>query len=53
MPAKKRSNFPIIQPNLQISFYFRLQIVRDLYLNEALKKTISALDIRKIDGELA
>ena len=53
MPVKKLVTFPIIQPNLQISFYFRLQIVRDLYLQDALKKTVNKLDIKKIDNELA
>ena len=52
MPIKKLVSFPIIQPNLQISFYFRLQIVRDLYLQDALKKTVKKLDIKKIDNEL-
>jgi len=53
VPVKKLVSFPIIQPNLQISFYFRLQIVKDLYLQDALKKTVNKLDIKKIDNELA
>ncbi len=53
MPVIKKVSFPIIQPNLQISFYFRLQMVRNLYLHDALKNTINELDIRKIDNELA
>ena len=53
MPVKKLVSFPIIQPNLQISFYFRLQIVRDLYLQNALKKTVNKLDIKNLDNELA
>jgi len=49
-------SFPIIQPNLQISFYFKLQSIRDLYFHEAIKKTIDtieALDIRVLDQQLS
>lgn len=53
MSATKSISFPTIQPNLQISFYFRLQMVKELYLQDALKKTIGQLDIKTIDSELA
>jgi len=53
MSVTKSVSFPTIQPNLQISFYFRLQMVRDLYLQDALKKTIGKLEINIIDNELA
>ena len=53
MSATKSIRFPTIQPNLQISFYFRLQMVKELYLQDALKKTIGQLDIKTIDSELA
>lgn len=46
-------DFPALEPNLQISFYYRMQAVRDLYLNEALKKTIKVLDIKKVDSQLS
>lgn len=53
MPAKKRPALPIIEPNLQISFYHRLQSLRGLYLQEALSKTVTSMDVKDIDRELA
>ncbi|MFZ2448171.1 MAG: XcyI family restriction endonuclease [Syntrophobacteraceae bacterium] len=46
-------SFPLIKPNLQISFYFKLQAIRDLYFHEAIKKTIEALDIKVLDEQLS
>jgi hypothetical protein len=43
---------PILKPNLQISFYYRLQTLREVYLHEALKKTVRDLDIVRLDREL-
>ena len=53
MPTKKIVRFPFIDPNLQISFYFRLQSLRNLYFHEAMKKTINGLDVKNIDAQLA
>ena len=43
---------PVLEPNLQISFYYRLQGVRRLHLQDALRDTVSGLDIQTIDGQL-
>ena len=40
-------------PQLQVDFAFALEQIREIYLQEALSKTISRLDITKIDAELA
>jgi hypothetical protein len=45
-------SFPTINPNLQVSFYYRLQALRDLYLREALKETVKKLDLREVDVQL-
>ena len=44
--------FPVLGPNLQVSFYERLEELRDLYLLDALGATVAALDIEGIDREL-
>jgi len=50
---KKTNSFQLIKPDLQISFFNRLQSFRRSYLAEALGSTIQKLDISKIDNELA
>lgn len=45
--------FPVLKPNLQVSFYYRLQEVRSLYLHEALKETVQKVSISVIDQELS
>lgn len=47
------SKFPILEPNLQIEFYFRLQIINQQYLSNALGETIKELDIFQIDKQLS
>ena len=49
----RSERFPCLDPNLQIAFYYRLQTLRNLYLHEALRKTITGLDIKEIDTQLA
>lgn len=44
---------PVIIPDLQISFYYRLREIENLYLGEALRNTVRALDIPTLDGQLA
>lgn len=45
--------FPVLDPGLQVSFHYRLQIIRKRYLAEALAETIGTLDIRAVDDELS
>ncbi|MGD1119923.1 MAG: XcyI family restriction endonuclease [Dehalococcoidales bacterium] len=50
---KKKDVFPLIKPDLQISFYHRLQTFRNSYLAEALSSTVKKSNIPKLDTELA
>jgi len=43
---------PIIDPSVQVEFYYKLKELKEKYLFEALRKTISQLDIAIIDREL-
>jgi hypothetical protein len=52
MAQGKSISYPVLAPNLQVSFYYRLQALRDLYLQDALKKTVECLDIKIIDNQL-
>lgn len=49
---EESSEFPILNPGHQASFYFRLKAIREEYLYESLHNTVKALEIRKLDGEL-
>ena len=53
MEHAKSGQLPVLAPNLQISFYYRLQAIRTVYLHEAFQETVKGLDIREIDSELA
>ncbi|MCL4502309.1 MAG: XcyI family restriction endonuclease [Deltaproteobacteria bacterium] len=44
---------PVIEPDLQISFYFRFQEIKNLYLGEALQEAIINMEIPILDNELA
>ncbi|MHC1728304.1 MAG: XcyI family restriction endonuclease [Syntrophobacteraceae bacterium] len=46
-------NLPVLPPNMQISFYFKLQAIRDLYFQEAMSKTVKKLDLSVLDGQLS
>lgn len=54
MPATP-PDFPVLQPDLQVSFYTRLQALRERYLIDSLKKTVEAedFDLKTVDTELA
>ena len=46
--------FPVIKPDLQISFFTRLETIRALYLQPARERTVAALpDVTALDAELA
>jgi len=47
------SPYPILEPNLQVAFYYRLQAIRRLYLGEALRDTVGRLEVAGLDLELA
>jgi len=44
--------FPVLSPDLQISFYFRFQEIKNLYLGDALQKAIINMDIPELDSQL-
>jgi hypothetical protein len=45
--------FPVMQPDLQISFYFRFQEIKELYLREALQRAVVSMNIPELDNQLA
>ncbi len=49
----KKGSFMIPLPELQVDFSLALIQIRSLYLQEALSKTVEALEISQIDKELA
>lgn len=51
--ASDKSPFPLFSPNVQISFYQRLQSFRHSHLSEALGATVEKSRIRTLDRELA
>ncbi len=46
-------NLPVLLPNLQISFYFKLQSIRNLYFQESVRKAVESLDIKILDEQLS
>jgi hypothetical protein len=48
-----KPKLPVLEPNLQVSFYYRLQNLRKLYLDEALRAAVEALDLSELDDQLA
>lgn len=44
--------FPILSPELQISFYYRLKTVREEYLSSALQRTVERINLKVLDDEL-
>jgi hypothetical protein len=53
VPAEPSDELPVLKPNLQIAFYYRLQELKSLYLHEALRETVEEADIVSLDDELA
>jgi len=43
---------PILDPNLQISFYYRLQSIRSLLLHQALQNAVEASNLKALDRDL-
>ncbi len=44
--------FPVLTPELQVSFFYRLRTIRARYLHDALRTTLSGLELAEIDTEL-
>jgi hypothetical protein len=53
MRRQRDSILPVLAPDLQISFYYRLQTLGDLYLGGALRVAVGKLGTKEIDGQLA
>jgi hypothetical protein len=49
---KAPATLAVLQPNLQIAFYYRLEAIRTRYLGEGLKATVERLDVKTLDTEL-
>ena len=45
--------FPILKPDLQVSFCHRLEEIKRRYLYESVRKALMDLDIQQVDDELA
>lgn len=45
--------FEPLDPKLQISFFYRLDTIRGIYLLEALRKTVAEMEIPALDQELS
>jgi hypothetical protein len=52
MKKQKIKEFPIIQPNLQISFYNRLNVLKKFYLQDGMNYALSKIVISNLDKEL-
>ncbi|MHB1293792.1 MAG: XcyI family restriction endonuclease [Anaerolineae bacterium] len=46
-------SLPTLEPDLQISFFFKFREIEKAYLHGALKQAVSGLDIQKLDDQLA
>lgn len=44
---------PLLEPNLQIDFYYKLRSYKSKFFYQALQNTIKNIEIRKIDSELS
>ncbi|MFH0983090.1 MAG: XcyI family restriction endonuclease [Planctomycetota bacterium] len=52
MPRRKARGIPVLEPKLQVAFYYLLKAMRETCLGEALSTTISGLLVPSIDSEL-
>lgn len=52
MKKNFKASFPVFEPNLQITFYQRLQEFKNKYLREALAYSLSKVKITDVDSEL-
>ncbi len=50
--AGRQVTYPVLEPNLQVSFYYKLQSIRRLHLQEALSEAVGKLTVSQIDAEL-
>ena len=48
----KQHSLPVLKPDLQIAFYYKLKSINDQYLYQALSSTIENLSIPEIDRQL-
>ncbi len=47
------TEFPILPPDLQVSFYYRLDAIKHRYLREALAEAVLKVELRVLDNQLA
>ncbi len=52
MTGSAKKGMPILEPRLQIRFFYTLKALRELYFGKALSKTVKSLDIEDINKEL-
>ncbi len=52
MPRTKQE-YPVLDPELQVAFHYRLQELRQRYLQEALRNAVDGLELPRLDAELS
>ncbi len=52
MPRPRERELPVLEPNLQVSFYHKLQTIRGRHLREALQQALGDLPLELLDAEL-
>lgn len=52
MTKGAEKTFPVLAPDLQVSFYYRLGAIRKAYLRDALQATVAEAVLSEIDSEL-
>ncbi len=52
MPKKARLEFSVLEPRLQISFFYKLEALRGVYLDQGLSDAVRSLDIADVDADL-
>ena len=55
MAGKRRTKieYPVLPPDLQVTFYYRLGTIRERYLQNALRAAVSEIELSRLDDELS
>ena len=50
---RTKTEFPVLPPDLQVTFYYRLGAIRERYLQNALRAAVSEIELSRLDDELS
>jgi len=53
MSKRPDAPFPVLLPAFQISFAAQLRVVREQFLDKALRAAVTHIDLRQLDTQLA